>query len=144
MTVQTVLFVVLCCFPFIRLVWVTGCYTLYLLFKLFSLYQQEDPATTGCFSWKSCRKSCSLLFPFQQACLSRLLYVVLVVLVVFPISARRLSNDGLLFLKKLPQKLFFVVSLSSGLSESQVVICCTCCSSCFPYISKKTQQEAAA
>jgi len=46
-----------------------------------------------------------------------LLYVVLVVLVVFPISARRLSNGGQLFLKKLPQKLFFVVSLSAGLSE---------------------------
>jgi len=44
-----------------------------------------------------------------------LLYVVLVVQVVFPISARRLSKDGLLFLKKLPQKLFFVVSLSAGL-----------------------------
>ena len=29
----------------------------------------------------------------------RLLYVVLVVQVVFPISARRLSNDGQLFLK---------------------------------------------
>ena len=41
----------------------SGCYTLYLLFKLFSLCQQEDPARTGCFSWKSCRKSCSLLFP---------------------------------------------------------------------------------
>jgi len=62
-------------------------------------------------------------------------------------SARRLSNDGLLFLKKLPQKLFFVVSLSAGLSESQVVISCTCCSSCFPYvssfISKKAQQRRA-
>ena len=71
----------------------------------------------------------------------RLLYVVLVVLVVFPISARRRSKDGLLFLKKLPQKLFFVVSLAAGLSESQVVIRCTCCSSCFPYISKKTQYK---
>ena len=74
----------------------------------------------------------------------RLLYVVLVVQVVFPMSARRPSKDGLLFLKKLPQKLFFVVSLSAGLSESQVVIRCTCCSSCFPYvsnfISKKAQQ----
>jgi hypothetical protein len=77
-----------------------------------------------------------------------LLYVVLVAQVVFPMSAAssasRRSKDGLLFLKKLPQKLFFVVSLSAGLSESQVVIRCTCCSSCFPYISKKTQQEAAA
>jgi len=59
-------------------------------------------------------------------------------------SARRRSNDGLLFLKKLPQKLFFIVSLSAGLSDTQVVIRCTCCSCCFPYISKKTQQEAAA
>ena len=53
-----------------------------------------------------------------------MLYVVLVVQVVFPMSAassaRRRSNDGLLFLKKLPQKLFFVVSLSAGLSDSQV------------------------
>jgi len=79
-----------------------------------------------------------------SAGLSEQLYVVLVVQVVFPISARRRSNDGLLFLKKLPQKLFFVVSLAAGLSESQVVTCCTCCFSCFPYISKKTQQEAAA
>ena len=135
--------VVLCCFPFSRLVWAhrllyvvlvvlvvfhisarrrskdgllflkklpqklffvvslaaglsefSGCYTLYLLFKLFSIYQQEGAARTGCFSWKSCRKSCSLLFPLQQACLS-----------------------------------------------SQVVIRCTCCSSCFPYISKKTQYK---
>jgi len=43
-----------------------------------------------------------------------LLYIVLVIQVVFPISARRLSNDGQLFLKKLPQKLFFVVSLAAG------------------------------
>ena len=62
---------------------------------------------------------CSLLFPFQQACLTlRLLHVVLVVQVVFPTSARSPSKDWLLFLKKLPQKLFFVVSLSAGLSES--------------------------
>ena len=54
------------------------------------------------------------------------------------------GTDGLLFLKMLPQKLFFVVSPLAGLSESQVVIRCTCCSSCFPYvssfISKKAQQ----
>jgi len=63
-------------------------------------------------------------------------------------SARRLSSDWQLFQKMLPQKLFFVVSLSAGLSDSQVVIRCTCCSSCFPYvssfISKKTQQRLAA
>ena len=75
----------------------SGCYTLYLLFKLFSLcqqlHQQEGAARTGSFSRKCCRKSCSLLFPFQQACLShRLLYVVLVVQVVFPISAKRPSK----------------------------------------------------
>ena len=45
----------------------------------------------------NCPLCCSLLFPFQQACLS-----------------------------------------------SQVVIRCTCCSSCFPYVSKKTQQRLAA
>ena len=50
-----------------------------------------------------------------------MLYVVLVVQVVFPISARRLSNDGQLFLKKLPQKLFFVVSLAAGLSEHRLL-----------------------
>jgi len=115
------------------------------------------------------RKSCILLFTLQQDCYTQrvgsiswypfspwqnsselgfahdlskaLLYIVLVVQVVFPISARRLSNDGLLFLKKLPQKLFFVVSLSAGMSETQVVICCTCCSSCFPNISKKSQHK---
>ena len=50
-----------------------------------------------------------------------MLYVVLVVQVVFPISARSRSKDGLLFLKKLPQKLFFVVSLSAGLSEHRLL-----------------------
>ena len=49
------------------------------------------------FPEKAAAKSCSLLFPFQQDCLS-----------------------------------------------SQVVIYCTCCSSCFPYISKKAQQGRAA
>ena len=73
---QTVLFVVFCCFP--------------------------------CSRFASCVACCSGL---------RLLYVVLVVHVVFPISARSRSKDGLLFLKKLPQKLFFVVSLAAGLSE---------------------------
>ena len=34
----------------LRMTYRKRCYTLYLLFKLFSLYQQEDPATTGCFS----------------------------------------------------------------------------------------------
>ena len=96
----------------------TGCYMLYLLFKLFSLYQQEDAARTGCFSWKSCRKSCSLLFPLQQACLSSQVVIRCTCCSsCFPISARRISKDGLLFLKKLPQKLFFVVSLAAGLSE---------------------------
>ena len=51
-----------------------------------------------------------------------MLYVVLVVQVVFPISARNRSKDGLLFLKKLPQKLFFVVSLSAGLSELRLYV----------------------
>ena len=97
------------------------------------------------FPEKAGAKSCILLFPLQQACLSSQVVIrCTCCFSCFPISARRRSKDGLLFLKKLPQKLFFVVSLSAGLSESQVVICCTCCSSCFPYISKKTQQEAAA
>ena len=68
--------------------------------------------------YRQCKLSSLLYFVVSlSAGLSdlRLLYVVLVVQVVFPISARRLSNDGLLFLKKLPQKLFFVVSLSAGL-----------------------------
>ena len=68
--------------------------------------------------YRQCQLSSLLYFVVSlSAGLSdlRLLYVVLVVQVVFPISARRLSNDGLLFLKKLPQKLFFVVSLSAGL-----------------------------
>ena len=58
--------------------------------------------------------------------------------------SKKAQQGRLHFLKKLPQKLFFVVSLSAGLSDTQVVIRCTCCSCCFPYISKKTQQEAAA
>ena len=45
---------------------------------------------------------------------------------------------------KLSSLLYFVVSLAAGLSEKQVVIRCTCCSSCFPYISKKPQQGRAA
>ena len=86
--------VVLCCFPCSRIVWVLRLLYVVLVVLVVFLYQQEDSARTGCFSWKSCRKSCSLLFPLQQACLS-----------------------------------------------SQVVIRCTCCSSCFPYISKKTQYK---
>ena len=83
-----------------------------------TIYNQETLAGNDS---ANCPLCCSLLFPFQQACLTlRLLHVVLVVQVVFPMSARRRSNDGLLFLKKLPQKLFFVVSLSAGLSDSQV------------------------
>ena len=73
--------------------------------------------------YRQCKLSSLLYFVVSLAAgLSEhwLLYVVLVVQVVFPISARRLSNDGLLFLKKLPQKLFFVVSPSAGLSDSQV------------------------
>ena len=68
--------------------------------------------------YRQCKLSSLLYFVVSlSAGLSEhwLLYVVLVVQVVFPISARRLSKDGLLFLKKLPQKLFFVVSLSAGL-----------------------------
>ena len=45
---------------------------------------------------------------------------------------------------KLSSLLYFVVSLAAGLSETQVVIRCTCCFSCFPYISKKAQQRRAA
>jgi len=90
----------------------------------------------------NCPLCCILLFPLQQACQShRLLYVVLVVLVVFHISARRRSKDGLLFLKKLPQKLFFVVSLAAGLSEFQVVICCTCSFSCFPISARRLSKD---
>ena len=73
--------------------------------------------------YRQCKLSSLLYFVVSLAAgLSEhwLLYVVLVVQVVFPISARRHSNDGLLFLKKLPQKLFFVVSPSAGLSDSQV------------------------
>ena len=73
--------------------------------------------------YRQCKLSSLLYFVVSlSAGLSEhwLLYVVLVIQVVFPISARRLSNDGLLFLKKLPQKLFFVVSLSAGLSDFQV------------------------
>ena len=111
-----------------------------------TIYNQETLAGNDS---ANCPLCCSLLFPFQQACLTlRLLHVVLVVQVVFPMSARRLSSDWQLFQKMLPQKLFFVVSLAAGLSESQVVISCTCCSSCFPYvssfISKKAQQGRAA
>ena len=107
-----------------------------------TIYNQETLAGNDS---ANCPLCCSLLFPFQQACLTlRLLHVVLVVQVVFPMSARRLSSDWQLFQKMLPQKLFFVVSLSAGLSDSQVVTCCTCCSSCFPYVSKKTQQRLAA
>ena len=115
---QTVLFVVFCCFPcsrFVRAQVVIRCTCCSSCFPYISKKTQQGRAA---FPEKAAAKSCSLLFPFQQACLSfRLLYVVLVVQVVFPISARRRSKDGLLFLKKLPQKLFFVVSLAAGLSE---------------------------
>ena len=75
--------------------------------------------------YRQCKLSSLLYFVVSlSAGLSdlRLLYVVLVVQVVFPISARRLSNDGQLFLKKHPQKLFFVVSLSAGLYHAQRVV----------------------
>ena len=45
---------------------------------------------------------------------------------------------------KLSSLLYFVVSLAAELSETQVVIRCTCCFSCFPYIGKKPQQGRAA
>ena len=77
-----------------------------------TIYNQETLARNDS---ANCPLCCSLLFPFQQACLTlRLLHVVLVVQVVFPMSARRLSSDWQLFQKMLPQKLFFVVSLSAG------------------------------
>ena len=80
-----------------------------------TIYNQETLAGNDS---ANCPLCCSLLFPFQQACLTlRLLHVVLVVQVVFPMSARRLSSDWQLFQKMLPQKLFFVVSLAAGLSE---------------------------
>ena len=83
-----------------------------------TIYNQEILAGNDS---ANCPLCCSLLFPFQQACLTlRLLHVVLVVQVVFPMSARRLSSDWQLFQKMLPQKLFFVVSLSAGMSDSQV------------------------
>ena len=78
-----------------------------------------------------------------------MLYVVLVVQVVFPMSAassaRRLSNDWLLFLKKLPQKLFFVVSLAAGLSEHRLLYVVPVVQVVFPIsarrLSKKPQHK---
>ena len=66
-----------------------------------SFISKKTQQRLAAFPEKAAAKSCSLLFPFQQACLS-----------------------------------------------SQIVIRCTCCSSCFPYvssfISKKTQQRLVA
>ena len=97
---QTVLFVVFCCFP--------------------------------CSRFASCVACCSGL---------RLLYVVLVVQVVFPISARRLSNDGQLFLKKLPQKLFFVVSLAAGLSELRLLYVVLVVQVVFPISARRLSND---
>ena len=70
-----------------------------------------------------------------------MLYVVLVVQVVFPISARRLSNDGLLFLKKLPQKLFFVVSLAAGLSEHRLLYVVLVVQVVFPISARRLSND---
>ena len=70
-----------------------------------------------------------------------MLYVVLVVLVVFPISARRLSSDWLLFLKKLPQKLFFVVSLSAGLSELRLLYVVLVVQVVFPISARRPSKK---
>ena len=83
---------------------------------------QQDCLSTGSIPWypfSPWQNSSELGFAHDLS--KALLYVVLVVQVVFPISARRLSNDGQLFLKKLPQKLFFVVSFSAGLSEHRLL-----------------------
>ena len=98
----------------------------------------------------NCPLCCILLFPLQQVCVTHSVLSPRSVVKYctccsscFPYVSKKAQQGRLLFLKKLPQKLFFVVSLAAGLSESQVVIRCTCCSSCFPYISKKTQQGRA-
>ena len=86
--------VVLCCFPFSRLSessQVVICCTC--CSSCFPYVSKKTQQRLAAFPENAARKSCSLLFPFQQACLTlRLLYVVLVVLVVFPISARRPSK----------------------------------------------------
>ena len=54
-----------------------------------SFISKKPQQGRAAFLEKAAAKSCSLLFPFQQDCLNhRLLHVVLVVLVVFPTSAR--------------------------------------------------------
>ena len=121
---QTVLFVVFCCFPSSRFASCVACcsglrllYVVLVVHVVFPISARSRSKDGLLFLKKLPQK---LFFVVSLAAgLSelRLLYVVLVVQVVFPISARRLSNGGQLFLKKLPQKLFFVVSLAAGLSE---------------------------
>ena len=118
---QTVLFVVFCCFPFSRLVRlvVIRCTCCSSCFPYVSKKTQQRLAA---FPENAARKSCSLLFPFQQACLTLKFH----------------SMVPFLAMAKLERARF-----CAWLIES-VVIRCTCCSSCFPYISKKTQQRRAA
>ena len=115
---QTVLFVVFCCFPFSRIVWAQVVIRCTCCFSCFPYISKKTQQGLAAFPEKAAAKVVLCCFPFSRHVrVLRLLYVVLVVQVVFPMSARRPSKDGLLFLKKLPQKLFFVVSPLAGLSD---------------------------
>ena len=98
----------------------------------------------------NCPLCCSLLFPFQQACLSSQVVIRCTCCSsCFPYISKKTQQRLVAFPEKAARKsCSLLFPFQQACLSSQVVIRCTCCSSCFPYvssfISKKTQQRLAA
>ena len=100
----------------------------------------------------NCPLCCILLFPLQQACLSSQVVIRCTCCSsCFPYISKKPQQGRAAFPEKAGAKsciLLFsfqqVCVMRSVLSPRSVVKYCTCCSSCFPYISKKAQQGRAA
>ena len=106
----------------------------------------------------NCPLSCILLFPLQQVCVTRSVLSPRSVVKYctccsscFPYISKKTQQGRAAFPEKAGAKsciLLFsfqqVCVARSVLSPRSVVKYCTCCSSCFPYISKKAQQRRAA
>ena len=100
----------------------------------------------------NCPLCCILLFPLQQACLSSQVVIRCTCCSsCFPYISKKPQQGRAAFPEKAGAKsciLLFsfqqVCVARSVLSPRSVVKYCTCCSSCFPYISKKAQQRRAA
>ena len=95
------------------------------------------------FPEKAAAKSCSLLFPFQQDCLSSQVVIRCTCCSsCFPYISKKAQQGQAAFPEKAAAKsCSLLFPFQQDCLSSQVVIRCTCCSSCFPYISKKTQYK---